>query len=244
MTSLMIHCGAKEVDLDTVLDARTPEPTASHFPIPHGQLIVTLNEQIEALGLQVKRAAHALNNEGQTYFGLYEVGGTWSMPSGRDFGTIIGLRNDHGKRFAAGCVGGERVFVCDNLSFTGEFKFQRKHTRFINRDLPRMVGDAISRIWLSSTDRAAQINRWRRTELNNLQADHLILEAFRRKCFPANRLEKVVQEYRQPSHVEHGRDTVWTLHNAVTEALKGTSLRELPGRTMRLQPVLDSLSLN
>ncbi|MGV3661435.1 MAG: hypothetical protein ACO1TE_14700 [Prosthecobacter sp.] len=46
---------------------------------------------------------------------------------------------NHDKTFPAGIV-----FGCDNLSFSGEIKFARNHSRFIVRDLPQLVGRLMS----------------------------------------------------------------------------------------------------
>ena len=45
--------------------------------------------------------------------------------------------------YPAGLVLGAAVFVCDNLSFSGEVKLARKHTSMIERDLPGLVGRAV-----------------------------------------------------------------------------------------------------
>ena len=60
-----------------------------------------------------------------------------AQTSSEDYCWVLGLRNSHDKTFPAGIVAGASVFVCDNLSFSGEIKFARKHTRFIVRDLPQ-----------------------------------------------------------------------------------------------------------
>ena len=41
---------------------------------------------------------------------------------------VVGVRNSHDKSFPAGLVIGASIFVCDNLSFSGEVKLARKHT--------------------------------------------------------------------------------------------------------------------
>jgi len=45
-----------------------------------------------------------------------------------DYGCVLGLRTSYDKSFANGVCIGASVFVCDNLSFQGEVKFERKHT--------------------------------------------------------------------------------------------------------------------
>ena len=46
-------------------------------------------------------------------------------------------------REEVGMVAVAAVFVCDNLSFSGEVQFGRKHTSFIARDLPELIGQSI-----------------------------------------------------------------------------------------------------
>ena len=41
---------------------------------------------------------------------------------------------------------GSAVFVCDNLAFSAEVTIARRHTRFIERDLPRIVHTAVGRL--------------------------------------------------------------------------------------------------
>ena len=68
-----------------------------------------------------------------------------------DYCWVLGLRNSHDKTFPTGIVAGASVFVCDNLSFSGEVKFARKHTRFIMRDLPMLTGRAVGLLMASIT---------------------------------------------------------------------------------------------
>ena len=58
------------------------------------------------------------------YFGLMEI---HTQKASDDYCWVLGLRNSHDKIFPAGIVVGAAVLVCDNLSFSGEIKFARKH---------------------------------------------------------------------------------------------------------------------
>src|SRR5262249_51585397 len=84
-------------------------------------------------GLHVVQEGHGLWRDGQRYFGLMEVR---NGSNADDFGLVVGLRNSHDKSFPAALALGSRVFVCDNLAFSGEVKLSRKHTTYIWRDLP------------------------------------------------------------------------------------------------------------
>src|SRR3954471_1543087 len=142
--NLTLHCGAHAVLMEQVSAIRTPKPTASWQPIPHDQLIRQVERTLEATNLRIGTAAHSLTRDGLRYFGLMEVHNRQADNS--DYCWVLGLRNSHDKTFPAGIVAGASVFVCDNLSFSGEVKLARKHTRFIIRDLPRLVQGAIGKL--------------------------------------------------------------------------------------------------
>src|SRR5882672_720909 len=139
-SNLILHCGAHAVEFDQVSRVKTPRATSTWQPIPHHQLIETVQRTLATTNLSIGTQAHSLTHDGSRYFGLMEV---QSRKSNDDYTWVLGLRNSHDKTFPAGIVAGASVFICDNLSFSGEVKFARKHTRFINRDLPQLVERSI-----------------------------------------------------------------------------------------------------
>src|SRR5271167_3595376 len=135
-TNLILHCGAAKVERQQVLDVRTPARTDSWVPVPHGTILEEVQHVLQGSGLEVVSEAHGLTRDGARYFGLLQVA------NGHDndaFGLVVGVRNSHDKSFPAGLALGASVFCCDNLSFSGEVKLARKHTTYIERDLPQLV---------------------------------------------------------------------------------------------------------
>src|SRR5207247_883637 len=133
--NLVLHCGARAVARRDVIDVPTPGSTETWTPIPHIALVGEVERTLKTNGLIVGSQAHSLSHDAARYFGLMEIRRT---QSDEDYCWILGLRNSHDKTFPAGVVAGMTVFVCDNLSFSGEVKLARKHTRFIVRDLPQL----------------------------------------------------------------------------------------------------------
>src|SRR5690349_7487612 len=140
---LLLHCGAHVVPLEQVAGVSMPAPTRSWQPIPHVQMIRTVQDALAANNLTFGTQAHSLTHDGMRYFGLMEIRG---QQTSDDYCWVLGLRNSHDKTFPAGIVAGASVFVCDNLSFSGEVKLARKHTRFITRDLPQLVQSAVGKL--------------------------------------------------------------------------------------------------
>ncbi len=215
----------------------TPLATISWQPIPHDRLIESVATTLKATNLSIRTQAHSLSHSGMRYFGLMEIQSP--QANSDDYCWVLGLRNSHDKTFPAGIVAGASVFVCDNLSFSGEVKFARKHTRFINRDLPQLVERAVGRLVEKWHDQDRRIAAYRENEIEDRAAHDLIVRATDVGVCTNRLIPAVLHEWREPRHPQFRERNVWSLFNSFTEALKGGNLAELPKRTEALHGLLD-----
>jgi hypothetical protein len=236
-SNLCLHAGASSVERAQLATIRTPERTSTWVPIPHDRLLNGITDNLEQDGLTITGQAHGLTRDGARYFGLLEVA---YGPAADDFGMVIGIRNSHDKSFPAGLVVGASVFVCDNLSFSGEIKLARKHTVFINRDLPQLIRRALGQLETQRDKQERRFAGYKETELTHGQAHDLIVRAVDALILPVTRLPDVLKEWREPRHEEFrtGGKTAWRLFNAFSECLKG-NLDYLPKRTQALHGLMD-----
>jgi hypothetical protein len=259
MTNLMLHCGANKANEGDVRSAATPGATATHFPIPHKDLLDETLRVVAQHGLEVRNAAHALQNGGDRYFGLLEVAPATPAGPSRlaltgtdgashtdglikpDYATIIGLRNSHDKAFAAGFVVGSQVFVCDNLAFSGEVQMARKHTRRIMNDLPNLLEASMGKLLSLRNHQDHRIQAYKDADIDDALADHLIMRGYRAGVVPSSKIGHVWKEWEKPSHEDFEGRTVWSLFNAHTEVLKSRGqIFEKPKFTQALHGVMDS----
>lgn len=245
-TNLVLHCGAHAVSRDQVYETNTPARTDTWCPIPHSQLIESVETGLRGLNLCVVEQAHSLTREGQRYFGLLQVARVDAQRAPEkegDFGYIMGLRNSHDKSFPAGLVVGMNVFVCDNLSFNGEIKIARRHTDKILDDLPIITNRAVGLLAERWNRAPVRVEKYRTTEINDAQAHDIIIRALDAQAILARQIETITHEFRNPRHAEFAKDgkTAWRLFNAFTESAKGTSLVELSSRTTRLHGLFDNV---
>jgi hypothetical protein len=136
---------------------------------------------------------------------------------------------------------GSCVLVCSNLCFSGEVSLSRKHTRFILRDLPFLVSDAIGTLLDLRTAERQRITRYKHQPISDLLAHDTVIHAVDEGVIAPSRIPKVLKEWRNPSHEEFTRrgKTAWRLFNAFTESWKGSNLQTLPVRSSKLQSVID-----
>ena len=243
-TNLLLHCGAAKVERDWLALMSAPRSTDTWFPIPHERLIREVETALHRMGMRVVNQAHGLSPDACRYFGLLQVapaelGWTSPQPPTQDYSYVLGLRNSHDKRFPAAMVLGSQVFVCDNLAFSGEIKIARKHTRFIERDLPALIAQGTGQLAERWHQQDARFAAYKQTELGSHEAHDLIIRALDRGAFTPQQLPAVLTQWRTPNHPEFAESrTVWRLFNAVTESIKG-SLWALPLRTQALHGLLD-----
>jgi hypothetical protein len=234
--NLILHCGGREASLDEVKRVRTPGPTETWQPISHLDLINEVHDTLAKTKLTIGSVAHSLSHNGSRYFGLMEVQGKQSSD---DYTWVLGLRNSHDKTFPAGLVAGASVFVCDNLSFGGDVKFARKHTRHIARDLPFITGRAIGQLMEKWHHQDKRIAAYKKADLDDVQAHDLVIRATDFGVCSNRLIPSVLGEWRKPKHSVFEERNVWSLFNSFTESLKDCSLAELPKRTEALHGLLD-----
>jgi hypothetical protein len=237
-TRLTLHCGARHVNREELALTVTPPRTKTWVPIPHDTLLTGVQSALERAGLAVTSESHALGREGNRYFGLLRVS------DGRDagdFGLSLGVRNSHDRSIPAGLVLGASVFVCDNLSFSGEANIARKHTAFLHRDLPGLIDVAIGRLGGLRRSQEERFAGYKVKELSDAAAHDLLVQVLDARVLPVTKIPLALQEWRHPRHPEfRERKSAWRLFNAVTEAAKGCDLQMLPRRTQALHGLLDA----
>lgn len=237
--NLVLHCGATEVPRTQLQEIAVPRPTRTWHPIGHSTLLDLVEDKLGDVGFRFGVQAHSLTKESKRYFGLVEL--LNGCGEGDEHALVMGIRNSVDKSFPAALAFGSQVFVCDNLAFSGEIKVSRKHTTNIMRDLPGLVASAVSQTKVMQHNQTLRFEYYQERRIQGRMADHIIVEMLRRGVVNTSRVEKVVNEWDEPSHDFGGR-TAWRLFNATTEALKGAPLQDIPTRTLILQALLDEVT--
>ena len=237
MPGLMLHAGGQQVDFEAVQASVTPDPVGTHYPIPHARILELAVAGLEQQGLHVVSGEHGLAHDGMRYFGLLNL---TNGSNNDDFGLVAAVRNTHDKTFAAGMALGSRVFVCDNLAFSGEVTFARKHTRFALQDLPRLVNDSLGRLGTLRRSQEMRIEGYKAAEMTDDQAYATIVRATMARVLPNARIKEVVEQWHDPLHQEFKPRTGWSLFNDFTEVLKAYPVEQVTARTQILHGLMDS----
>lgn len=193
----------------------TPAATDTFQPIPHARLIDSLEESLAFRHISITRDEYAVSPDGMKLFGLIELNAEFQ---GVRF--AIGLRNANDKSMRLGMVAGYRVFICDNMALSGDFKpLLAKHTKHF--DLVESVSLGVDRIQRGFQPLREMIDGMRARGISTDEARSIIYRAFMENRFPVKLMKTVHREFFvAPSYEEFKPQTVWSLSNAFTLAFK------------------------
>lgn len=240
---LCLHTGGSRISRENLAKIKTPAPKGRWLPIGHTTLIETFESKLAELGMRIVNETYGVAQEGQRMFGILQIA---NGKTSKDYSWVAGIRNSHDKSFPAGLCVGSGVFVCDNLAFSSEIIFGRRHTLNILKDLPVLVTTAVGQLSAKWDIQNTRIEGYKNTDLSRSQAADLLVRAMEEKVFPKTRIDEVWESWKAPEHPEFKDRNVWSFFNAVTQNLKpreeskGHSLWDLPVRTNRLHSLCDA----
>lgn len=212
--------------------------TRSHKPVPFSNGIDLVQDVAESAGFRFGEEQYVLARNDTQLFGLIEVVNFSSEESK----ICLGVRSSVNKSLSWQLCGGESLSICTNLDLFGNIVLKRKQTTFVMNDLRMMVINFMGQFTESVEQRAEQVTRYKQAQLKDATANHCIIQMLRQGIINTQRVEKVVNEYYEPSHAEHlnenGERTNWTLFNAATEAFKGSPISTYTERSQKLHDLI------
>lgn len=233
--TLMLHAGAEATDYAGLRALVTPDATVSHVPIPHHSVVDMVKYSLGFFGHDLVEEHYGVTPDGARFFGVLVL----KSPYG-DYTDMVGLRNSHDKKFPIGIAIGSRVFTCDNLAFLGEHVIKRRHTPNAKRDLPGLVAEVIEPLGIQRKRQFDTFERYKASPLDDLLADHAIMQMYRRDVINVTRIGEVLDAYEKPQFDWGEQRTAWRLFNATTFALTG-KVTENPKATKDLHDIIDGV---
>ena len=214
--TLLAHCGTEKLTREQLVDILPPERTATHQPIAHIHLVNSILESLSFRHINVVKDEYAVSEDGMKLFGVMEL-----ETLGEGFRFSLGLRNANDKSMRLGLVVGVRILVCDNLAFSGDFEpVLAKHSKHF--DLNNALAIGMESMQRNFKPMADQIERWRGSQISDLQAKEIVYRAFIEDQLeaPKHLARLVHQNYFNPPHQEFAPRTLFSLQNGFTEAFK------------------------
>jgi hypothetical protein len=203
---LIAHRGAEIVTREQLAHYVPPPATETFKPVGHAELVATLTQVMQDRGLHIVREQFAVQS--QKLFGTFDL--EWQRME--EYGAAVGFRHANDKSMPIQIAVGARVFVCDNMSFSGEMIHTRRHTAKL--DLGQELDQAMYRYMQGFRKLIDDITVQKETVMEDRKAKTLIYDIFRQKIVPVRLFHPVVWSWEDS--VKQHEATGWLLHNCFT----------------------------
>lgn len=214
-TSTLISSGGKLSRQQLAL-VPTPLGTATHRPVPHAEVVEALIETLSFRHIGIVHDEFAVSKDGMKLFGVLDLD---TGMHGCRFS--IGIRNAHDKSMRLAMTVGYRVFVCENMAFSGDFEpVLAKHSK--NFSLQNALSIGVDQMQRNFDGMRKQVDTWREAQLTDVSARLIIYRAFIESELevPKHLARTVHEGYFAPQHEDFQPRTLWSLSNAFTSAFK------------------------
>ena len=229
MTATLL--GSNRVSEQEVISVPDVPFTRTFHPVNHRSVISAVKEGIQAVGLDIVNTEYVLAAEGMRMFGV------WDLSQGNsELCWSLGIRNSMNKSMSLGICAGTRVFVCENLCFSGEFLAFRRHTSGLDVDeLAFLAYRSVRR--MIPLLKAFQV--WheglRGYPLTETQAKILMVEIMTNNVIPASKFHQFNNLYGNVYD-----DSLWGFHETCTHIFRDANLLSLPKKNKVLNGVIDN----
>ena len=174
-----------------------------------------LEDELGRHSLEIRQEKYAVQREGALLFGVIDL--QWRRTE--EFAAAIGIRTANNKMFSLQIAIGMRIFVCDNLAFSGDLiALRRKHTSKLNvRD---EMERALDRYQEGIVNFEGDISRLKERNISDTEAKLKIFEVFHQKILPVRFFPGVSNPYfllpKENPDARPAPRTLWTIHNLCT----------------------------
>ena len=207
--------------------------TDTFKPVAHIELVETFERELNKRDIQIalydsgprageKREQFAISKDGMKIFGTLDL----TLNGVEGMAAALGFRQANNREMSLQGIAGMRVFVCDNMAFSGEtIILKRRHTSGLN--LLDEVVEALNQYEVHYRKLKAEIGDLRGYALEDAAAKIIMHDIFAAELMPVRYFPSVSDVYfnqftksEQPHFAAFSDRTAWSLLNAFTEVQK------------------------
>ena len=238
---LLNSCGAEQVSFNELSRIPALRLSPTHQPLQHHKVAESIKRNLQAFGdYEIVEETYGISHKGQRCFSLLKLRNEGSR---EDYDTVYIFRNANDMGFSLRCGTGGVVGICSNMMFVAEYEIAgAKHTKNILDTFNERVGVLNKKLLDHTNSLHQKYDGYKRTIPSGRTADHIIMEAVRKKALPKTKIDKVDAEWRNPSYkYEGGSNSAWALFNSFTHVNKGLNYVDQIQRTQKLHQVFDDV---
>lgn len=240
---LSAHTDTNLVTRETLRALPAVIGTDSFKPVAHIELVETFENEFNRRDIQIIREQFAISKNGMKLFGTFDL----TLNGVEGMAAALGFRTANNREMALQGVAGMRVFVCDNMSFSGEtIVLRRRHTSGLN--LLDEVVEALNQYEIHYRKLKIEIGDLRGYVMNDNAAKIMMHDIFAKQVMPVRYMPEVSQTYfgkfvtsDEPKYAAFSDRSAWSLLNSFTEVAKLMPLTTRMDATQKIGGIFGKL---
>ena len=202
--------------------AATPPKTNSYTPVHHENLMGVVLGRLDAAGFSTTSINTDQSMDGNLincHMGIerdYE---------GIEFNQEFVFMNSYNKTKPVLFASGARVFVCENGMIISEATAVRKHTVNVWDDVVSKCDEAINQMEINWDKTLNDVSLMKETEISPIKRAELLgLMFVNEGILSSTEINTIIREIKSPTFSEFTDDSLWSLYNACTFAMKDANI--------------------
>lgn len=233
--TLLAHKDTNRVSEAEVMAVIEPDFTDTWHPISHAKVINALDTACTNRGIVTRKREYSLSGNGGKMFAV------WDLDVGDDGGCYsLGVRNAVDKSMALGVTAGNKVFVCDNMCFSGDYITFRKHTGGLDPDEMVWMADKAMEITMKKmADFTAWHKNLKEIEVSCDDMKCLTFDLMKGGVVPPSKFNEFGNCVKEEFELSKER-SLYTLHGGATRLMRPWSLLRLGDASRKLNGICDN----
>ena len=224
-----------QVSLREVKEVEMPEWTKTWHPVSHGMVIDAARWAVNGEGYRIIEEEYSLNLTRNKMFAVWKLAAKDSEKA-----PLIGLRNSIDKSLAVGIVCGFDIFVCENLVFSGEEVYLRKHTGGLDfPELAAQVVGALAAVKKQAKNFAEWLVELKNKYLYQWQVKNAMYDILDIGVLPGSKFRRLQERYKIDR--EQYGDSLYAIHSAATNLVSAYSPFQIRERNRLLYNYFNTL---
>lgn len=215
-----------------------PDFSKTWRPFSHAEIIDSVSQACSDLQLTITRKEYSIRKDSKM-FASWEVNSIEGIKADyKEMSFSIGIRNSIDKTHSLGFCAGKRVFVCDNLIFSGDFIVFRKHTGALELgEIQILAKESLEALIPKFKELNVWHRRMKKIRLTDEQAALLACAAMKREIVPASKYPQFHELYFDKN--TKYSPTLHGFHGACTELMMNNSLLTIHWKNEQLNRFLN-----
>jgi len=187
-----------------------------HHPVNHGDALDMFKNTLSKNHLPILNQHGLLSNDGLKYVYVADI------HNENDYVMTNGFINFNDKTKSFTIILGDRVFICSNECFSHQISdLRRKHTGSVSEDLRGRMQVGVDRFLAFADIRRSEISHLKEIPFNENELGKVVLGFHRDGELSNTNIDRVINEFDNPSYPEFQERTAWNFQNSCTHVFKG-----------------------